>query len=175
MKDQSSTGAKAGSIPDTFTISHTFDVPREVMWRAWSERDQLMKWFGPKGVSVAQATLDFRPDGLFHYSMRLPDGKAMWGKFVYREIEPPRHIVWVNSFSDENRGISRHPMMPSWPREMLSTATFTEQGARTTVTIEWVPINPTKEELETFNSNLESMQKGWAGTFEQLGEYLRET
>ena len=102
MNKQSNVAAKVGSAPNTFTISHTFGVPREVMWRAWSERDQLMQWFGPKGVSIAQATLDFRPGGLFHFCMRMPDGKAMWGKFVYREIEPPRRIVWVNSFSDEN-------------------------------------------------------------------------
>jgi uncharacterized protein YndB with AHSA1/START domain len=175
MNKQSNVAAKVGSAPNTFTISHTFGVPREVMWRAWSERDQLMQWFGPKGVSIAQATLDFRPGGFFHFCMRLPDGKAMWGKFVYREIEPPRRVVWVNSFSDENRGVIRHPMRATWPLEMLTVATFAEEEGKTTVTVRWTPIGATEEESETFNSNHESMQMGWTGTFEQLAEYLRET
>ena len=55
-----------------------------------------------------------------------PDGKEMWGKWTYREIAPPERIVLVNSFSDENGGLTRHPFSASWPLQMLTTSTLTE-------------------------------------------------
>jgi len=155
-----------------FVISRTFDVPRERMWKAWTERDELMQWFGPKGFKMTTAKLDLRPGGIFHYCLRSPDGKEIWGKFVYREIAAPERIVLVNSFSDDAGSISRHPMSPTWPLEMLSAFTFAEQNGKTTVTVEWIPLNPTEEERNTFDSAHEGMKQGWSGTFDQLAEYL---
>ena len=96
----------------------------------------------------------------------------MWGKFVYREIVAPEKIVLINSFSDENGGLTRHPFSSTWPLEMVSTSTFSEKDGKTTITISWVPYNPTDAELDTFNSSHASMQQGWAGTFDQLEAYL---
>ncbi len=48
----------------------------------------------------------------------------LWGKFVYREIVEPEKIILVNSFSDKDGGLTRHPMSPSWPLQLLSTTTF---------------------------------------------------
>jgi uncharacterized protein YndB with AHSA1/START domain len=52
-----------------FVISRTFDAPRELVWKAWSERYRLMEWFGPKGFKMPAAKLDFRPGGSFHYCL----------------------------------------------------------------------------------------------------------
>jgi uncharacterized protein YndB with AHSA1/START domain len=157
-----------------FVISRTFDAPRDLVWKAWTERDRMMEWFGPKGFTMTKATLDFRPGGIFHYCLKGPDGKEMWGKFVYREIVPPEKIVHVHSFSDEKGGVTVHPMSPTWPREMLSTATFTEKDGKTTITLTWATLNATPEEQKTFDSNFEGMTMGWTGTFEQLTAYLAE-
>ena len=107
------------SAPRAFVLSRTFDAPRELIWKAWSERARLMEWFGPKGFKIPAAKLDFRPGGSFHYCMATPDGHEMWGKFVYREIVSPEKIVLVNFFSDEAGGINRHPMSETWPLYML--------------------------------------------------------
>lgn len=155
-----------------FSISRLFDTPRHRLWQAWAEGDQLEQWFGPKGCRISAARHEFRPGGIFHYSMRMADGKEMWGKFVYREIVPQQRIVWVNSFSDPSGGITRHPFKESWPREMLSTAEFAEQGDQSGLTIRWKPLNPSDEERQTFESSFDSMQMGWTGTFEQLADYL---
>ena len=155
-----------------FIISRTFDVPRDVVWQAWTDRERLMQWFGPKGFAMVKATLDLRPGGVFHYCLRTPDGTDMWGKFVYREIEAPRRIVLVNSFSDEKGGITRHPMSATWPLQLLTTTTLTEQGGKTTVTVEWSPLDATDAERHTFDGAHDSMKQGWGGTFEQLAEYL---
>jgi uncharacterized protein YndB with AHSA1/START domain len=96
----------------------------------------------------------------------------MWGKFVYREIVPPERIAWVNSFADAKGNVTRPPFDENWPVEMLSTATFTEHGGRTTVTLRWAALNATEAERRTFDANHESMKGGWTGTFDQLAEYL---
>jgi len=155
-----------------FVITRTLDAPRERVWRAWTDREQLMQWFSPKGFAMTTAKLDFRPGGTFLYCLRSPDGKEMWGKFVYREIVAPERIVLVNSFSDANGGITRHPLSATWPLEMLSTTTLAEQGAKTLLTILWQPLNPTPEERATFEGAHEGMKAGWGGTFEQLTAYL---
>jgi uncharacterized protein YndB with AHSA1/START domain len=164
-----------GSSPaatDQFTTSRTFDAPRAVVWAAWTQRDQLMQWFGPKGFTMPAATLDFRPGGTFHYGLRSPDGKSLWGKFVYREIVAPERIILVNSFSDEHGGLTRHPFSETWPMELLSTTTLAEHSGKTTVTLQWAPLNPTEAERKTFDAGHDSMRMGWAGTFDQLAEYL---
>jgi uncharacterized protein YndB with AHSA1/START domain len=104
--------------------------------------------------------------------MRTPDGKEMWGKFVYREITPPERLVLVSAFSDEKGGLTRHPLAPSWPIEMLSTFSFAEAGGKTTFTVTWSPLNPTLQERATFEASHDSMKQGWTGTLEQLGAYL---
>ena len=96
----------------------------------------------------------------------------MWGKFVYREIVKPERIVFVNSFSDELGGTTRHPMSPTWPIEMLSIFTFTENNGKTIFTVRWSPLNPTEAERKTFDEGRASMNQGWSGTMDQLADYL---
>jgi len=156
-----------------FFLSHTFDASREQVWKAWTECERVKEWFGPKGFTTTVANMDFRPGGTYHYCMRSPEGHEMWGKFVYREIVEPELIVLVNSFSDAAGNFTRHPMVATWPLEILSKFTLAEEGdRRTTVTVEGIPANATEEERKTFDASHEGMKMGWTGTFNQLGEYL---
>jgi uncharacterized protein YndB with AHSA1/START domain len=153
-----------------------FEAPRDLVFKAWTERERLMRWFGPKGVTIPTCTLDLRPGGVFHYCMRGPEvGADMWGKWVFREIVRPERLVFVVSFSDERGGMSRHPFMPDWPRETLSTVTFAVhagKGGGTVVTVRWAAINATEAERKVFDGGHESMEKGWTGTLDQLAGYL---
>ena len=158
-----------------FIIARTFDVSRERMWQAWTERARLMQWFGPKGFTMPAAKLDSRPGGWFHYCLCAPDGNEMWGRLVYREIVAPERIVLVSSFSDEDGRITRHPMIETWPLEMLCTFTFSGRNGRTTVSVKWVPINVREAEIEAFERAHEAMEQGWSGTFEQLAAFLAKT
>ena len=80
--------------------------------------------------------------------------------------------MWINSFSDEKGGVTRHPWNAGWPLELHSTLTLEEQAGNTTATIRWAPLNPTDEERQTFEAGFDSMTPGWGGTLDQLGEYL---
>jgi uncharacterized protein YndB with AHSA1/START domain len=156
-----------------FVISRVFDAPRDKIWKAWTEAARLKQWWGPKGFVVTHCKVDLRPGGIMHYCLRMPDGNEMWGKFVYREIVKPERLVFVNSFSDKDAGIAVHPMSVNWPREMLSTVTFEEQGGRTKLTVQWIPLDTSTDlERKTFEDGRDSMKQGWSGTFEQFAEYL---
>jgi uncharacterized protein YndB with AHSA1/START domain len=155
-----------------FVISRTLNAPRDKVWRAWTEREELMKWFGPKGVTIPVANLDLRPGGIFHYCMRTPDGHEMWGKWTFREIDAPKKLVLISTFSDAQGGITRDPMAADWPLQTLSTTTFEAQGDNTLLTISWSPWQASEAEIKKFAESHAGMQHGWGGTFEQLTAYL---
>lgn len=157
-----------------FVLTRTFDAPRELVWKAWTEREHLMRWFGPKGFSMPVAKMDLRPGGSFLYGLRSPDGMEMWGKWVFREVVAPERLVLVQCFSDADGGVSRHPMAPTWPLQTLSTTTFTESDGKTTMVLRWSPLDPTAEEQATFDAGRPSMEQGWGGTLDKLVTYLAE-
>jgi uncharacterized protein YndB with AHSA1/START domain len=158
-----------------FTIARTFNAPRERVWKAFTSAEALGKWWGPKGSSIRVIAFDFRPGGIFHYAMAFQPGHDMYGRFIYREIEEPSRIVFVNSFSDANGGITRAPfpqLGDKWPLEVLNEMTFTEADGKTTISLRGGPINATEEERRTFASMADSMRQGFGGTFDQLEQYL---
>jgi len=133
----------------------------------------MAKWWGPKGFTMLVSKLDLRPGGMFLYGMKAPDGKTtMWGRLAYRAIEPPERLEFVVSFTDPDGNPVRHPMSDTWPLEVFNSATFTETDGKTTLRVEGYPINATDEEIATFEAGRESMNKGFAGTLDQLAAYL---
>jgi uncharacterized protein YndB with AHSA1/START domain len=156
-----------------FELSRVFDAPRKLLWECFTDPEHMKQWWGPKGVTVIASKMDLRPGGTYLYGMKTPDGQVMWGKFVYREITPPEKLVFINSFSDENAGVTRHPMAPTWPLELLSMFTFEEVAdGKSKFTVRWSPHNATAEERQTFDAGHASMTQGWGGTMEQLAAYL---
>lgn len=169
---------KDETAPETplapFSLSQTFNVSRDVLWRCFTDVAHLKTWWGPKGATIISASMDFRPGGLFHYGLQMPDGQEIWGRFLYREIVAPERTVHVNAFSDARGGLTRHPLAQQWPIELLSTFTFTEAGpGRSTFTVTWTPMYPTQQEAAAFEAGFASMRQGWSGTLERLEAYLK--
>ena len=156
-----------------FVISRVFDAPRDLVWKCFTEPNRMAQWWGPKGSTIVASKMDLRIGGTYHGAMRDPGGNVMWAKFVYREIVEPERLVWVHSFSDEAGGLTRHPLSPTWPLEMLTTVTFDEPiRGQTGVTIRWSPINASTDEQKTFDAAHDSMRGGWGGTFDRLAAYV---
>ncbi|MCL6604422.1 MAG: SRPBCC domain-containing protein [Paenibacillus sp.] len=155
-----------------FVYTRVLDAPRELVFKMWSEVEHLINWWGPVGLDLGIAELDFRPGGIFHYNMRSPQGDEMWGRFIYREIVEPEKIVFITSFSDEEGNIVRASFSPEFPLEVLNVVTFTEHEGTTILTLRGGPINATEEERNFYNGMFESMEQGFGGTFDQLAEYL---
>jgi uncharacterized protein YndB with AHSA1/START domain len=166
--------ADAHTQSKDFVLSRVFDAPRDLMWQCFTDPEHMKQWWGPKGVKVVKSQMDLRPGGSYLYGMQTPDGKVMWGKMVYRKIDPQDRIEFINSFSDEAGGLTRHPLAPTWPLELLSVFTFEDApGGKTKFTIRWTPLNASAEEQQTFDAGHASMTQGWGGTLEQLATYLK--
>jgi uncharacterized protein YndB with AHSA1/START domain len=157
-----------------FVITRTFAAPRDVVWRAWSEPEHFIQWWGPKDCVMAAAEMEFRPGGRFHYSMTWPNAAPMWGLFNYRDIVAPERIEFVNSFADQEGHITRAPFFEDWPLEVHNTVTFTERNGETTLTISGGPINATEGERVRFDSIFDSMTEGFGGTLDKLDIHLSQ-
>lgn len=160
-------------VTGQFVIFRLVDAPRERVWRAWTEPKEIAAWFGPKGAENTHSELDFRVGGSHHYAQRYA-GAELWGLATYREIEKPEKLVFVQQFSDKNRGLSVHPMSPNWPKRLLTTVQFQDFGPKTLISLYWAPVDPTEIERKTFTDALSGMNQGWSGTFERLADFLKE-
>jgi uncharacterized protein YndB with AHSA1/START domain len=153
-------------------ITRTFNAPRDLVFKAWTDPEHLKHWWGPTGFDITISKFDLQPGGVFHYNMKNKDGHQMWGKFVFREVAGPGKLVYVNSFSDLEGNTVRAPFSELIPLEILNIVSFTEQDGKTTLTLRSAPIQATEEEVQFFHSLHSSMQQGYGGTFDQLDEYL---
>jgi len=117
----------------TLVLERTFNAPRELVFKAFSEAEHLKNWWGPKGWTLPVCNIDFRPGGTWHYCMKCADesveyyGQESWGIGVYHEIVAPERIVYVDSFSDAEGNISKE--MP----ETLVTMDFIEEDGKTKI------------------------------------------
>ena len=164
-------GAEAGG--KDFVIARVLDAARERVWQALTESERLKQWWPPKSFTMINATMDLRPGGSFHCGMRSVEGYKMWGKFVYREVVALERLVFINSFSNEAGELKRHPIVPTWPLELLTTMSFEDElEGKTKLTVIWSPHNATEIELKTFHISHVGMKATWGAAFDQLASYL---
>ncbi len=119
-------------------ITRVFDAPRELVFKAWSDPEHLMRWSAPQGCTLQFYKFDFRPDGVFLHLLRNPTGHDCLCKGTYREIVAPERIVYTISFADEEGNFVEPAEIgadPDWPRETVVTVTFADQGGKTELTL----------------------------------------
>jgi uncharacterized protein YndB with AHSA1/START domain len=95
-------------------IERIFDAPPELVWKAWTEPDHVMRWWGPETFTSPAVEIDFRVGGKYLFAMQSPeyqDGRTGWSTGVYREIVPFERIVCTMGMADEKPTLSRRPIM----------------------------------------------------------------
>lgn len=152
-------------------ITREFNAPKEIVFNAFADAEALAEWWGPPGVPITVVKFDFRPNGVFHYKTDM-QGQIVFGRFVYRQIQKYDVIEFISSFSDENCGITRALFSDKFPLEIFNHLEFTEQGNKTTIKLSGHPVNATEEEMQFFSQISAGIQQGFAGTFNQLENYL---
>ncbi|MES2388502.1 MAG: SRPBCC domain-containing protein, partial [Bacteroidota bacterium] len=145
-------------------LTREFNAPKELVFKAWTQPEHLAHWWGPVGFTLGVAQMDLSPGGTFLYSMKNTDGIEMWGKFVYKEVSPFDKLVFVNSFSDKEGNLTRHPMSDTWPLEVYNVLTLEEFNGKTKLTLRGGPVNANETEIKTFSENHAGMQQGFKGT-----------
>lgn len=144
----------ASSSAPALIIKRTFNAPRDLVWKAWSDPEQAKKWWGPDGFTLPFVEMDQRPGGKWRAQMRSPDGRDMWQYGVYREIVPPEKTVYTFIWDAEPEN------------EMLVTVVFKAKGDQTEMTF-------TQEGFKSAEDR-KGHQDGWSQTFNRFGSYLEQ-
>ena len=78
-------------------LERVVDVPRELVWAAWTKPEHLSRWFTPAPWTVADCEIDLRPGGIFRTVMRSPEGKEFPNIGCYLEVVPNERLVWTDA------------------------------------------------------------------------------
>lgn len=101
-------------------VERTFDAPRDLVYRAFTEPAHLARWWGPTGFTLTTYHHDLRPGGEWRYHMHGPDGTDWPNKVVFDEVVPGQRLSYAHG---ELEG-------PAW---FHTTITFSEHQGRTLV------------------------------------------
>ena len=82
------------------TITRTFDAPRTLVFKAWTDPKHLMNWWGPRGFTLKSCNLDLRPGGSYRFHMVGPENDDHWSAGVFREVVEPERLVLAGSWTD---------------------------------------------------------------------------
>jgi len=151
-------------------ITRLFDAPRDLAWRAWTEPELVMQWWGPKNFTSPVSKIDLVVGGSYLFCMRAPDGKDYWSTGVYREITKPEKIVCTDSFADEKGNVvpaTFYQMSKDTPLEMLQTVTFEVMAGRTKLTLRHAGI-PNSEMRDQARAGWNESLDKYAGVLAQM-------
>src|SRR5271166_4349847 len=148
-------GAASTLVDRELVITRIFDAPRELVFKAWTEPERAVRWWGPQGFTTAYCEMDIRPGGIYRVCMRSPEGTEHRQRGVCREIVAPERIVFTFAWEDAD-GKPGH--------ELLTTVTFAEHGTGTKLTLHQA-VFQTAEACQ-------SHRGGWTSCLERFADYI---
>lgn len=146
------------------------DVPKELIWKAWTQPEHLMPWFCPLPWKTIACEIDLRPGGMFRTVMLSPEGQQFPNLGCYLEVIENEKLSWTNA------------LLPGFrpavlPRKAVETGTFfftaTIQlathgtGTRYTATVRHGDVTSCQKHAAM------GYEAGWGKALEQLVEYSR--
>jgi uncharacterized protein YndB with AHSA1/START domain len=135
-------------------LTYEFDAPRDAVFRAWTDPEELKQWWGPGEFTTPHAEVDLRPGGEYVLVMQLPGGEPMRLAGTYREVEPPERLVYTWRWESGNPDTT----------ESVVTVEFRDAGGRTEVILTQEGFGP--------EAPLEMYTVGWEGGFTKLAAHL---
>lgn len=155
-----------------YVLEREFDAPRDLVWRTWTEPELLGHWYGP-GVETVIHKLDVRVGGAWLNEMKMGE-RSGYQRCDYTEVVKPERLVMLMSTTDADWNLAPNPMMPDWPRVLLTTVTFEEVGSKTKMRLEWSPHEASDAEIACFAGAVENLGKGWGAGMAMLEEMLAD-
>jgi uncharacterized protein YndB with AHSA1/START domain len=143
-------------------ISRVYDAPRSAVWKAWTDPEQLKRWWTPRPVQTVACEIDLRPGGVFRTTACMPDGKEYRNEGRYRGVvENERLVFFVAALDEQDK---------PWI-EILVTVTFEDAGGdprktKLTATVH----HKTKADRDRHNEL--GFRDGWGAAWEQLAEVV---
>lgn len=136
-------------------VTRIIDAPRRLVFKAWTEPEQVALWWGPQGFTTTYCKMDIRPGGRFRLCMRSPAGTDHWKQGVYHDIVEPERVVFTFAWEDAE-GKPGH--------ELLTTVTFADHGAKTKLTLH-------QAVFETIERR-DDHRQGWTSCLERFARYM---
>ena len=148
--------AATQTMPDrVLQLVRHYPHPRDRVFAAWTQPEQLIKWWGPKGVHIPQYRIDLREQGEWETTMRNTDGGEFFVSGKYLEISPPARLVFTWAW--RNDGVRGH--------ETTVTVEFTETESGTEVAL--------TQTLFESNESRDLHNEGWDSSLDCLAEFLQ--
>jgi uncharacterized protein YndB with AHSA1/START domain len=149
--------ARAAAESHELVLTRVFDARRDLVFKAWTEREYLMQWSAPHGFTVTESDGELRPGGRYRAAMRSPEGNDYRLGGVYKEIVAPERLVFTHAWEDD-KGKLGH--------ETEVTVTLEDLGGKTKMTFR-------QTGFETASSR-DSHEGGWSETFEKLAALVKK-
>lgn len=143
-------------LPDVestrLVVRKTIRASRERLFGAWTEPDQLVRWWGPTGVVCIAAEVDLRIGGQYRIGNRMPNNEVVWIEGEFKLIDCPNELRYSWRIG---------PAMEPVERVRVR---FVAQGSVTEVVVEHDKIPAAKLR--------DQHQYGWVGCLDGLAEFL---
>jgi uncharacterized protein YndB with AHSA1/START domain len=138
--------------PAELCLRRRYPVAPEKVWRAWTDPQALIRWFGPgEPDSVTVAEVDLRVGGRYHIVFHTPDGEHHDVSGVYQEVVPNRRLVFSWAWRSTPERVSRVTVeltpMPEGCELLFTHDRFFDRAARLNHERGW---RPTLDKLEAF-------------------------
>ena len=82
-------------------ISRVIEAPRDRVYAAWTDPEQLKQWFGPENVKTRELVADARVGGTFRWDIINSEGEEMTMRGEFRELQPDKKIVFTWQWEDD--------------------------------------------------------------------------
>jgi uncharacterized protein YndB with AHSA1/START domain len=103
-------------IDREIVFGRVIDAPRDVVYAAWTDPDQIQKWFGPEGMTIETKEIDLSPGGVWRFDMVAPDGTRYTNRMVFLRIEPPT-LLEVEHGSDQDNDPGKFRMLVTFDEQ----------------------------------------------------------
>jgi uncharacterized protein YndB with AHSA1/START domain len=145
------------------SLERIVDVPRELVWAAWTTPEHLKKWFTPAPWTTVECEIDLRPGGIFRTVMRSPEGQTFPNVGCYLEVVPNELLVFTNALGPCYRpaGSTSTPADPLLFTAVISLDAEGKQTKYTALVIHGNEMSRKKHEDMGFN-------QGWGAALDQL-------
>lgn len=77
-------------------MARVVDAGCDVAFHAWTDPDQIVRWFGPSGFDIRTHEIDIRIRGVWRFDMIAPDGTVFTNRMTFVRIDPSRLIEFVH-------------------------------------------------------------------------------
>jgi uncharacterized protein YndB with AHSA1/START domain len=142
-----------------------FDAPRDLVWKVWTEREHIGKWWGPNGFTTTTSSMEVKPGGMWRYVMHGPDGRDYQNRIVYVEVVKPEKLSYRHDDADEPADKDAEPI------HFQVSVNFDDVGGKTKITMRMVfPSAKLRDFVIKTHGALEGMKQ----TLGRLEGYLGE-